>query len=167
MTKYREIISLTGLGFTQRNIMQSCDVAQKTIVKVQHRAKELNLSWPLDESITNEALEKLMLPKTIKETSNKRMPNFTHIRKELLRNGVSKKLLWTEYMEECRLNRKSHSCILNSAITSNRMNRNAALPCISIGSRVNRWKLIEPEIRHISLILIPAKSSMSTYSLVS
>lgn len=41
MTKYREIIRLTGLGFTQRNIMQSCDVAQKTVVKVQHRAKEL------------------------------------------------------------------------------------------------------------------------------
>ena len=26
------------------------------------------------------------------------------IRKELLRNGVSKKLLWTEYMEDCRAN---------------------------------------------------------------
>ena len=104
MTKYREIIRLTGLGFTQRNIMQSCDVAQKTVVKVQHRAKELNLSWPLDESMTDEVLEKRMFPKTIKEASNKRMPNFTHIRKELLRNGVSKKLLWTEYMEDCRLN---------------------------------------------------------------
>jgi transposase len=30
------------------------------------------------------------------------MPDFNYIRKELLRNGVSKKLLWTEYMEECR-----------------------------------------------------------------
>jgi transposase len=104
MTKYREIIRLTGLGFTQRNIMQSCDVAQKTVVKVQHRAKELNLSWPLDESLTDAALEKLMFPKNNKEVSNKRMPDFAHIRKELLRNGVSKKLLWTEYMEECRLN---------------------------------------------------------------
>lgn len=104
MTKYREIIRLTSLGFTQRNIMQSCDVAQKTVVKVQHRAKELNLSWPLDESMTDNALEKLMFPKSSKEVNNKRMPNFAHIRKELLRNGVSKKLLWTEYMEECRLN---------------------------------------------------------------
>jgi len=32
------------------------------------------------------------------------MPDFEHIRKELLRNGVNKKLLWTEYLEECRLN---------------------------------------------------------------
>lgn len=32
------------------------------------------------------------------------MPDFSYIRKELLKNGVSKKLLWTEYMEDCRLN---------------------------------------------------------------
>ena len=40
MTKYREIIRLTGLGFSQRNIMASCGVAQKTVVKVQKRASE-------------------------------------------------------------------------------------------------------------------------------
>ncbi len=30
------------------------------------------------------------------------MPDYDYIRKELLKNGVSKKLLWTEYMEDCR-----------------------------------------------------------------
>lgn len=44
MTKYREILRLTSLGFTQRNIMQSCGVAQKTVVKVQKRARELDIS---------------------------------------------------------------------------------------------------------------------------
>lgn len=106
MTKYREILRLTNLGFTQRNIMQSCNVAQKTVVKVQHRAKELNLAWPLDERMTDKALEDLMFPKAGKDISTKRMPNLTYIRKELFRNGVSKKLLWTEYMEDCRLNGK-------------------------------------------------------------
>ena len=43
MTKYREIIRLTSLGFTQRNIMAICGVAQKTVVKVQRRAKELRV----------------------------------------------------------------------------------------------------------------------------
>lgn len=32
------------------------------------------------------------------------MPDLSCIRKELLKNGVNKKLLWTEYMEECHLN---------------------------------------------------------------
>jgi DNA-directed RNA polymerase specialized sigma24 family protein len=50
MTKYREILRLHSLGFAQRNIMQSCGVAQKTVVKVLRRAKELHISWPLNEN---------------------------------------------------------------------------------------------------------------------
>lgn len=62
MTKYREIILLTGLGFSQRNIMASCGVAQKTVVKVQKRARELSLLWPLDEAMTDTEFQKLMFP---------------------------------------------------------------------------------------------------------
>jgi transposase len=104
MTKYREIIRLTGLGFSQRNIMASCGVAQKTVVKVQKRARELNISWPLDESMTDTELQRLMFSKESSVSKNKRMPDYDYIHKELLRNGVSKKLLWTEYMEDCRAN---------------------------------------------------------------
>ncbi len=104
MTKYREIIRLTSLGLSQRSIMQSIGAAQKTVVKVQRRARELNLSWPLDQSMTDAALEKLMFPQRQSACSGqKRMPDFSYVRKELLRNGVTKKLLWTEYLEECRL----------------------------------------------------------------
>ena len=98
MTKYREIIRLTGLGFSQRNIMASCGVSQKTVVKVQKRARELNISWPLDESMTDTELQRLMFSKESKVSANKRIPDYDYIRKELLLNGVSKKLLWTEYM---------------------------------------------------------------------
>lgn len=104
MTKYREIIRLTSLGFSQRDIMASCGAAQKTVVKVQKCAKELNLAWPLKDTLTDIELQKLINQKEEKVSSNKRMPDFAYIRKELLRNGVSKKLLWTEYMEDCRTN---------------------------------------------------------------
>lgn len=93
MTKYREIIRLTSLGLSQRSIMQSIGAAQKTVVKVQRRARELNLSWPLDQSMTDAALEKLMFPQRQSACSGqKRMPDFSYVRKELLRNGVTKKL---------------------------------------------------------------------------
>ena len=104
MTKYKEIIRLTGLGFSQHKIMASCGVAQKTVVKVQKRARELNLTWPLEESMTDTELQKIMFSKESSVSPNKRMPDYAYIRKELLRNGVSKKLLWTEYMEDCRAN---------------------------------------------------------------
>ena len=102
MTKYREILRLTALGLSQRNIVQSIGVSQKTVVKVQKRAREMHLSWPLDENLTDAALETLMFPKESKISKQKRMPDFNYIQKELLRNGVNKKLLWTEYLEECR-----------------------------------------------------------------
>ena len=102
MTSYREILRLTALGLSQRSIMRSVDASQKTVVKIQRRAREMNLSWPLDESLTDSALEKLMFPKPSNQ-SPRRMPDFDYIQKELLRNGVNKKLLWTEYLEECRL----------------------------------------------------------------
>lgn len=103
MTQYREILRLTALGLSQRNIIRSCGVSQKTIVKVQHRAVELKLKWPLDAQLTDEALKRLMFPSEHPKEHPKRMPDFEYIRKELLRNGVNKKLLWTEYLEECKL----------------------------------------------------------------
>ena len=96
MTQYREILRLTALGLSQRNIIRSCGVSQKTIVKVQHRAVELKLKWPLDAQLTDEALKRLMFPSEHPKEHPKRMPDFEYIRKELLRNGVNKKLLWTE-----------------------------------------------------------------------
>ena len=62
MTKYLEILRLTILRFTQRNIVRSYNVSQKTVVKVQHRAEELNLSWSFEPSMTASKLEKLLFP---------------------------------------------------------------------------------------------------------
>lgn len=102
MTKYREILRLKSLGFSERNIAQSCGVSRNTVAKVLKKAAEIKLSWPLDFDMTDSALEELMFPKD-KSATNKRVPNFDYIRKELLRNGVNKKLLWIEYCEECRM----------------------------------------------------------------
>jgi transposase len=101
MTKYREILRLKSLGFSERNIAKSAQVSRNTVKKVITRAMELDLSWPLNPGMTDKALEGLMFPKD-KTATNKRMPDFDYIRKELLRNGVNKKLLWYEYMEDCR-----------------------------------------------------------------
>ena len=53
--------------------------------------------------MTDSALEGMLFPK-VKSATNKRMPDYDYIRRELLRNGVNKKLLWVEYCEECHMN---------------------------------------------------------------
>ena len=105
MTKYREIIRLKSLDFSERAIAKSCSVSRNTVSKVLHKAAEMKISWPLpDPNMTDAALENLLFPKTTLTATERRMPDYAYIQKELLRNGVSKKLLWIEYCEECRLN---------------------------------------------------------------
>ena len=101
MTNYREILRLKGLGFSDRNIARSCSVSRNTVKRVLDAAVEKNVSWPLDFDMTDTALEELLFP-SAKSATNKRLPDYEYIRKELMRNGVTKKLLWTEYCEECR-----------------------------------------------------------------
>lgn len=106
MTDYREILRLKSLGFSERNIALSCPCSRNTVSKVLKRAEELEITWPLPNEQTNAVLEGMLYPKESKGINCKKMPDLAYIRKELLKNGVSKKLLWTEYMEDCRLNRE-------------------------------------------------------------
>ena len=102
MTKYREILRLLSNDLKTDEIVQACSVSKKTVIKVKKRAAELGISWPLGNDMTDEKLETIMFPRVSAPVSTKRMPDFEYIRKELLRNGVNKKLLWTEYLEQCR-----------------------------------------------------------------
>ena len=52
MTKYREILRLKSLGFSERNIAHSCGVSRNTVAKVVKRAAEIKLSWPLEHDMT-------------------------------------------------------------------------------------------------------------------
>ena len=99
MTKYRENLRLKGLGFSGQNIALSVSCSHNTVSKVLKCAEERRISWSLSDSMTDGDLEKLLSPSAL-AVSPKRMPDFAYIRKELLKNGVSKKLLWTEYMED-------------------------------------------------------------------
>lgn len=103
MTKYREILRLASLGLSQQSIADSSGVSKKTVNRVLKRARELSIFWPLEPNETDAVLADKLFPSAQRRVSStKRMPDFDYIQKELLRNGVNKKLLWTEYLEECR-----------------------------------------------------------------
>ena len=108
MTKYREILRLKSLGFSDRNIAHSCSVSRNTVAKVTKRAAEINLSWPLDFDMTDSALEELLFPKD-KSATNRRMPDFDYIRKELLRNIKYQDKMYKKY--DIRMYNYSFVCI--------------------------------------------------------
>lgn len=107
MTKYREIIRLAQphLKLSQEKIAASCNASKGTVNKVLKAAKEHQLSWPLSDSYTDQVIAGILFPDARQRAaeSERKEPNYEYIRKELLKNGVNKKLLWTEYLEECRL----------------------------------------------------------------
>ena len=102
MTKYREILRLHSMNLSQVNIAASCGVSKKTVNKVLKAARDHSISWPIDDAMTDAALEERLFSKAPKVSPTKQMPDFNYIRKELLKNGVNKKLLRTEYLETCR-----------------------------------------------------------------
>lgn len=102
MTKYREILRLASLGINQTGIASSCECARKTVRNVLNRAKELDIAWPLKADTTDADLEKLLFPDKYVPSVERRYPDYGYIDKEMLRNGVTLKLLWNEYCEECR-----------------------------------------------------------------
>ena len=92
------------------------------------------------------------------------MPNFDYIRKELLRNGVNKKLLWVEYCEECRMSSEeplmySQFCYYIQKDEEKRR----VYHDISPENQVNRLKLTGPVILPTSLIRTLEKSQMHGY----
>ena len=92
MTKYHEIIRLDVLSFSAQNIVLSCKVSRNTVLKVLRYALEQNTSWPLDDTFTEEKLEKLLFSWTF-QTTTRRLPDYRHIRKKLMKNSVNRKLL--------------------------------------------------------------------------
>lgn len=102
MTKYREIVRLHCQGYSKRNIANSVPCSRNTAARVADRADELKLKWPLPSYMTDAELEKILFPRDNQGSSNKVMPDVIYIRAELQKNGVTKKLLWTEYLETCR-----------------------------------------------------------------
>lgn len=104
MVNYREILRLTSLGYSQRQIAASVHSSRSTISEVQALARKVGLTFPLDDSITNEVLLKTFYPERITATNPRVEPNYSYIHKELAKSGVNLSLLWTEYCEQAYTN---------------------------------------------------------------
>lgn len=75
MTKYREILRLKSLGFSNRNIALSVPYSRNTVSKVLKRAEEKGISWPLPEGITDGDLER-QLSSSVPSASSRRIPDY-------------------------------------------------------------------------------------------
>ena len=102
MTKFSEILRLHNQGISNRDIAVSLECSRNTVRSVLERAKELDIHWPLPDSMSGRMLEETLFGK--RPISRKcKIPDFEYIHQELAKNGITLSLLWNEYCETCRM----------------------------------------------------------------
>ena len=100
MVNYKEILRLASEGTSQRQIAVSVGHSRDTVSEFLAAAKVHNLSWPLDESVTNEQIEAILFPERHSAISMYLEPDYVYIHSELAKRGVTLTLLWNEYVQK-------------------------------------------------------------------
>lgn len=100
MRKIRDVLRLKfTLGLSDRRIAASVSMARSTVQECLRRATAANLTWPLPETLSDEALEALLYP-PIASVVAIALPDFAHLHRELSRPGVTRRVLWEEYQAQ-------------------------------------------------------------------
>ena len=101
MSKEKQILHMLLDGYSQRRIASTLCVSRNTVAKVAKAASDHQLLKDALESMEEMEIhntlfpEEALLPTLV-------TPDFPYIHKELLKSGVTLKLLWQEYVDTCR-----------------------------------------------------------------
>lgn len=91
---YLEILRLHPESeYSQQEITDSVGSSKRTVNKTLKLAQEHHIHWPLPPGQTNDELTKLLTNPPQNTQSDRQMPKFDLIHKQLLRNSVNNKLL--------------------------------------------------------------------------
>ena len=104
MTNYRKILELYSKGYSQRSIETSVRSSHQTVRSALDKAHEMNISWPLEDDVTNEVLDELFYGKRCSNSSPYAVIDYAYIHRELSKKGVTLTLLWQEYCERAYAN---------------------------------------------------------------
>jgi len=101
MTNYREILRLDSLRINHSKIAASLGCSRQTVISVLQKAKQKGIGFEEARDISDRELSNTINDGGV-DCIQYRMPDYEHIHRELGKSGVTLKLLWVEYCEECR-----------------------------------------------------------------
>ena len=107
MVNYKEILRLSHEGYSQRQLESSLHCSRHTIREVLTAAKANGITYPLDDSFSNEQLEAILFPNRYASDNAYLTPDFAYIHKELANPKVTLTLLWDEYRQKSRGSRQA------------------------------------------------------------
>jgi transposase len=99
MRKLRDVLRLKyEAGLPQRAIAQACGLGLGTVTTYLQRATAAGLTWPLPDDLDDGALEaRLFTRPASPQTSDRPLPEWLELHRELKKPGVTLMLLWQEY----------------------------------------------------------------------
>ncbi len=100
MAKFREILRLHELGYSQCAIAQSCAVARSTVQDYIRRATAKNLSYEQLSQLSDSEVKDLLGKGKRKTSEPSETIDFTVVEVELQRKGVTLALLWQEGLDK-------------------------------------------------------------------
>ena len=101
MSKEKQILQLRSQGFSQRRIADALKVSRNTVAKVFSAADMHPVGQPELAAMGEKELRAKLFPEDpcVPELIT---PDYERIHKELLKSGVTLKMLWEEYVDSCR-----------------------------------------------------------------
>ena len=100
MRKIKEVLRLKfEAGLTYDAISRSCNIGHTTVGEYLKRAQESGLRWPIPEDMDDNLLEKLLYPQSPNKDTERPLPDWNYVHKELKKKSVTLFLLWQEYKE--------------------------------------------------------------------
>lgn len=101
MSKEKQILQMLQGGYSQRHIAAILHVSRNTVARTAKAASEQKLEKAVLESMEESEVHRMLFPEEAL-LPTLAAPDFSYIHKELLKNGVTLKLLWQEYVDSCR-----------------------------------------------------------------
>ena len=101
MRKIKEILRLKWeLELSDRKVGASLKIAHSTVGEYVKRAERAGLDWPQAEKMTEMELRDQLFPQKNADTQARPQPDWQQIEVELQGRGVTRMLLWQEYITE-------------------------------------------------------------------
>jgi len=95
MRKIHEILRLRALGYSVRDISQSCGVAASTVSMCLQRAAAAGLTWPLPPDLDETALEQRLYRRpALSPAAHRPQPDWAHVDQARRQKGVTLLQLW-------------------------------------------------------------------------
>ncbi|MEW6405333.1 MAG: IS21 family transposase [Chloroflexota bacterium] len=99
--KIREILRMKWtLGLSDRQVSASLKIAHSTVGEYLKRAEQAGLDWEQAQGLEEADLKAKLFPPKSPGSKQRPEPNWEQIEKELKQKGVTRMLLWEEYLAE-------------------------------------------------------------------